>query len=71
MRKQLEQIFEELIENGIGLQDFVNLMESIYIEKALEKNKYNIVQTARKLKVHRNTLSNKIKKLEIKVNGNK
>ncbi len=71
MRKQLEQIFEELIENGIGLQDFVNLMENIYIEKALEKNKYNIVQTARKLKVHRNTLSNKIKKLEIKVNGNK
>ena len=71
MREQLEKIFEELIENGIGLQDFVNLIERIYIEKALEKNNFNIVQTAKKLKVHRNTLSNKIKKLDIKINGKK
>ncbi len=71
MREQLEKIFNELIESGIGLQDFVNLIERIYIEKALEKNKFNIVQTAKKLKIHRNTLSNKIKKLDIKINGNK
>ncbi|BBB33013.1 Fis family transcriptional regulator [Thermotomaculum hydrothermale] len=69
MRKQLEKIFEEMLDNGIGLQDFSNLIERIYIEKALEKNNFNIVQTAKKLKIHRNTLSNKIKKLEIKING--
>ncbi len=71
MREQLEKIFDELIENGISLQDFTNLIERIYIEKALEKNNYNIVKTAKMLKIHRNTLSNKIKKLKIKINGKK
>ncbi len=69
MREQLEKLFEEMLDNSISLHDFINLMESIYIEKALEKNNFNIVQTAKKLKIHRNTLSNKIKKLDIKLNG--
>ena len=69
MREQLEKIFSEMLDSGISLPDFVNLIERIYIEKALEKNNYSIVNTAKKLKVHRNTLSNKIKKLEIKTDG--
>ncbi len=69
MREQLEKIFSEMLDSGISLPDFVSLIERIYIEKALEKNNYSIINTAKKLKVHRNTLSNKMKKLDIKADG--
>ena len=69
MREQLEKIFSEMLDSGISLPDFVSLIERIYIEKALEKNNYSIINTAKKLKIHRNTLSNKMKKLEIKADG--
>ncbi len=69
MRQKLEKIFCEFIENGVSLPDFVELIEKVYIETALEKNGFNIMQTAKNLGIHRNTLSKKIKKLDIKVNG--
>ncbi len=67
MREKLEKLFEKMLDNNIGLHDFTRLVEAIYIEKALERNNFNIVKTAKLLNIHRNTLSNKIKKFNIKI----
>lgn len=57
------------VDAGRVYDSVINHIEMIVITKALERSYGNQVQAAKILGLHRNTLSSKIKKLNIDVGG--
>ena len=66
MGESLAEIIGCFVESGLTLKEVVEEVEKIYIEKALQLNNWNFKKTARKIGIHRNTLSMKVKKFGIK-----
>ena len=66
MGESLAEIIGCFVESGLTLKEVVEEVEKIYIEKALRLNNWNLKRTARKIEIHRNTLSMKVKKFGIK-----
>ncbi len=66
MGESLAEIIGCFVESGLTLKEVVEEVEKIYIEKALRLNNWNLKRTARKIGIHRNTLSMKVKKFGIK-----
>jgi transposase-like protein len=58
---RLNQIINELIGNGITLDQAVEAFEGKYIVAAMAANRGNITRASRALGVHRNTLHNKLR----------
>lgn len=65
MREKLQNLIEDLINHNFHLDEVVDVVEKAYIEKMLENNNNNVSLTAKKMAIHRNTLSRKIKILSI------
>lgn len=65
MKDKLEELVNEMISSGILLKQAVGEFEKAYIKQVLASNGGNKSKAARKLGIHRNTLSNKIKKYDI------
>jgi len=68
LKRQLEEIARFAIDNNISLKELIEEIEKSIIETALKKTNYNKKKAAELIKIHRNTIRRKIKKLNIKEN---
>lgn len=57
MRARLEDLIDEMLDGQIRLDEAVGEFESLYIQKALQRHKKHLSNTAKVLGIHRNTLS--------------
>ncbi len=64
--EELDEIISTLVDSGLTLKEVVEEVEKIYLLKALERNGWNLKKTSKKIGIHRNTLSMKLKKYGIK-----
>ena len=60
MKEQMEALVNQLIEQGIKLEEALGELEKKFIKKALDSEKGNQSKVSRILGIHRNTLSRKI-----------
>ncbi len=65
MKESLHRFVNQMIEHQFTIDETRDMVEKVYIEKILERNGHNISEAARKMQMHRNTLSRKIKSLGI------
>ena len=63
MRKLMEELVAELVRNEVPLELAKRELERIYLEQVLAANNGNQSAAARKLGIHRNTLSKKLEPL--------
>ncbi len=60
MREQLRTLVAEMVRHGVTLESAMREFERIYLQEVLEANDGNQSAAARKLGIHRNTLSRKL-----------
>lgn len=60
MREQLRTLVAEMVRHGVTLETAMREFELIYLEEVLEITDGNQSAAARKLGIHRNTLSRKL-----------
>jgi len=65
VKDQLESLVDQLIERGILYAEAVGEFKEHFIRKVLENNSGNLSKAAKVLRIHRNTLSRKIKNLKL------
>jgi DNA-binding NtrC family response regulator len=65
LKDGLSLIVDELVEQGITLEQARNEFEKQFIVASLRSSKGNLCRSARNLGVHRNTLRNKVSTLGI------
>lgn len=66
IHKKMEVLIKELVDKDLPIRDTLREFEKIYIETASKKYKGNKTKMAKALGLHRNTLHNLTKALEIK-----
>jgi len=66
LHQKLEIIIEEMVEKELSLKDVLREFEKIYIETAVKKYKGKMTKMAQALGIHRNTLRNRAKILNIR-----
>jgi len=66
IHKKMEILIKELVDKELPIRDTLREFEMIYIETASKKYKGNKTKMAKALGLHRNTLHNLTKALEIK-----
>ncbi len=66
LRRKLEEEIRFLISSGITLREFLEEVEKIAITEALKLSGGRLNRAAEILGIHRNTLSQKIKKYRIR-----
>lgn len=67
LHMKLSSLVNDLVHHNIDLHFARRELESMYISAVLRANHGNIGTTARALGMHRNTLSRRIKELQIQV----
>ena len=65
MKEQLEKVVLQMYRSGIRYSEAVREFQSIFILTVLREQRANQVRAARKLGMHRNTLSRTISELKI------
>jgi DNA-binding NtrC family response regulator len=60
MRARLEALIDEMLDGQILLAEAVGEFEKLYIQKALNRHKKHLSNTAAILGIHRNTLSKRV-----------
>lgn len=65
LRGQLGQIIDELVQQGVTLEQARKEFEKQFILASIRSNDGNLCRSARSLGVHRNTLRNKVSNLGI------
>ena len=65
LHQKMEILIQELVENELPIKDALREFEKIYIELAAKKYNGNKTKMAKALGLHRNTLHNLIKALNI------
>ncbi len=66
IHKKMEVLIKELVDKELPIRDTLKEFEKIYIETASKQYKGNKTKMAKALGLHRNTLHNLTKALEIK-----
>jgi len=66
LREKLVVLINELVERELPIKEALKEFEKIYIETAAKKYKGNKTRIAKALGIHRNTLHNLYKALNIK-----
>ncbi len=66
IHEKMEVLIKELVDKDLPIRDTLREFEKIYIETASKKYKGNKTKMAKALGLHRNTLHNLTKALEIK-----
>lgn len=66
---RLHQIVDELVSQGVTLEQARQEFERQFITASLRSNDWNVCRSARSLGVHRNTLRNKVSHLGIGGDG--
>jgi len=64
MRHRLELLVDEMLDGRILLDEALAEFERLYIEKALQRHKNHLSNTASALGIHRNTLSKRVSSYE-------
>ncbi len=60
MREQLRNLVADMVRHGVTLEAAMREFERIYLEEVLEASNGNQSAAARRLGIHRNTLSRKL-----------
>ena len=60
LKERLENICREMVEKGILYSEATEHFERCFIAEVLKRNNGNLIRTAEKLGIHRNTLSKKV-----------
>ncbi len=60
LKERLENICREMVEKGILFSEATEHFERCFISEVLRRNNGNLIRTAAKLGIHRNTLSKKV-----------
>ncbi len=66
MRKELDQLIDEMLSHGINYDDARQIIERRFISRALTRTNGNLGRTADLLGIHRNTLSRKMAAYRLK-----
>lgn len=66
--EHLTQIIRDLIQNGITLDQALDVFEGKFIAVAMDAHDHNVTKASRALGIHRNTLHNKLRHQSV-VNG--
>jgi DNA-binding NtrC family response regulator len=61
LKDRLEALCKEMVEKGILFSEATEQFERCFIAEVMRRNGGNIVRTAANLRIHRNTLSKKVK----------
>jgi DNA-binding protein Fis len=61
LKERLEILCKEMVEKGILFPEAISQFERCFIAEVMSKNQGNLVRTAASLRIHRNTLSKKVK----------
>ena len=69
MKDELEKLVAQLVEKGILLDEALEEFEKKFIGKVLAEHKGNQSTAARRLGIHRNTLSRKIDRYKLGAQG--
>ncbi len=67
IHQKLENVVKEMVDKEIDLKNALREFEKIYFEKTAKKHEGNRTRMAKSLRIHRNTLHNRIKSLKIKM----
>jgi transcriptional regulator with PAS, ATPase and Fis domain len=65
-KERLENICREMVEKGILFSEATEHFEKCFIAEVLRRNNGNLIRTAAKLGIHRNTLSKKVNHRKIR-----
>jgi transcriptional regulator with PAS, ATPase and Fis domain len=60
LKERLENICRDMVERGILFSEATEHFERCFITEVLKRNNGNLIRTAAKLGIHRNTLSKKV-----------
>ena len=63
LKSRLEALVEEMVERGILFEDACREFERHFIDTVLERNNGNLSRAAGELRIHRNTLSKRLRTL--------
>jgi DNA-binding NtrC family response regulator len=61
LKERLEILCKEMIDKGILYSEAMEQFERCFIAEVLRKNDGNLLRTASRLGIHRNTLSKKVR----------
>lgn len=64
-RVRLQRLVEEMVEQGLSLEQASQELERLFIQATIRAHEGNLGRSAKALGVHRNTLRNKLRKLDI------
>lgn len=64
-RARLQHLVEDLVEQGLTLEQAGQELEKLFIQATIRANEGNLGRSASALGVHRNTLRNKLRKLGV------
>jgi len=60
LKERMEVLCREMVEKGILFSEATEHFEKCFIAEVLKRNKGNLLRSAAKLGIHRNTLSKKV-----------
>jgi len=66
LKERLEILCREMIEKGILFSEATEQFERCFIAEVLRRNNGNLIRTAAKLGIHRNTLSKKVNDRQVR-----
>ncbi len=61
LKERLEMLCTEMIDKGILYSEATEQFERCFITEVMRRNDGNLIRTAARLGIHRNTLSKKVK----------
>ena len=65
LKERMENLCREMVEKGILFSEATENFEKCFIAEVLKRNKGNLLRSAAKLGIHRNTLSKKVNRRKI------
>lgn len=65
MKQKLEDLIDEMIDGGIRFPEAKREFEKRFLAQVMERENGNLSKAARKLRIHRNTLSKKLHELKL------
>lgn len=60
LKERMENLCREMVEKGILFSEAAEKFEKCFINEVLRRNNGNLIRSAAKLGIHRNTLSKKV-----------
>lgn len=65
LKERLEMLCTEMVEKGILFSEATEQFERCFIAEVMRRNNGNLIRTAARLGIHRNTLSKKVSQNKI------